>query len=77
MPSFFTRLRKIFADRRGAARVDARYAAELIVGLTAGGSPATLFTHTVDVSHGGLSVFVPRVEAATLLAGAGPRSPSP
>lgn len=69
MPSLFARLRAVFADRRAAPRLGGRYTVELIVGITAGQSPATLFTHTLDVSRGGLSVFLPRVEAAPFLSG--------
>lgn len=69
MRAFFNRLREVFADRRGAPRAGGEYAVELIVGITDCGSPTTLFTHTLDVSRGGLSVFVPRVEAAPLLTG--------
>ncbi len=67
MPSFFNRLRNVLADRRGASRAGGRYAVEMIVGISAG--PATLFSHTLDVSRGGLSVFIPRVEAAAFLTG--------
>lgn len=69
MPSFFARLRKVFADRRDAPRAGGRYAVELIVGISAVGSPTTLFSHTLDLGPDGLSVFVPRVEASPLLAG--------
>lgn len=69
MSSFFARLRNIFADRRGAARANSRHPVEMIVGLSADAGSATLFSHTLDVSRDGLSVFVPRVEASPLLTG--------
>lgn len=71
MPSLFGRLRKLFGDRRGSPRARGEYAVELIVGITPGGGPSTLFSHTLEVSRGGLSVFVPRVEAAPFLTGGG------
>ena len=69
MPSLFALLRKVLADRRAEPRVGSEYAVELIVGITAGGERTTLFSHTLDVSRGGLAVFIPRVEANSFMTG--------
>lgn len=77
MPSLFALLRKVLADRRAEPRVGSEYAVELIVGITAGGEQTTLFSHTLDVSRGGLAVFIPRVEAGSFITGGDSPSRSP